>query len=85
MSEEQPVDITPLCILDNKAVVSMLKMKRLKLIGFMPEEPKNNSVTGFLPVFVSELYIIVLFLLKYEKCDDISFKHKYLIYPNILI
>ena len=30
-------------------------------------EPKNNSVTGFLPVFTSELNKMVLFLLKYER------------------
>jgi hypothetical protein len=30
-------------------------------------DPKNNSVTGFLPVFTSELKTMVLFLLKYER------------------
>jgi len=36
------------------------------------KEPKNNSVTGFLPVFVKLLDIIVLFLLKYELLIDIK-------------
>jgi hypothetical protein len=37
--------------------------------------PKNNSVTGFCPVFVVPLEIIVLFLFRYDLCIDINYKY----------
>jgi len=70
----QAVVITLSCIFSTKDVKSRLKMNLVNPSGatLSTTDPKYKSITGFLPVFVKDSEIRVLFLLKYDLCVDIE-------------